>query len=282
MKARGLLLAFCAVSAAVRAEEPDWFDAFRGRAFLQGDSSFVAREKSAPPDAPPLFRARWVVLRYAAFTEKERRFWPSRNILLVTMPSGAQYVLESSHGWVDETHLEEETPWKRVASNRTAFEVWSPGYDLNSEFYRLHADPPSADAADVAPCDGIRNRVRAPGGTLEYFIDDFGSRTVRASLAEIAAGTFNEDERRDLAALLKMSVESDRALGTEFPNYHLRDPLLAVNVAFLDQLPKPANRTVVFEPDPAVQADLATWRGLAHLPLDLPPFPALPAQGGIK
>src|SRR5450631_2991744 len=123
MKARGLLLVFCAISAALRADEPDWFDAFRGRAFLQGDANLIAREKTAPPDAPPLFRARWVVLRYAGFTEKERRWWPSRNMLLVTMPSGARYVLESSSGYADESHLEEGGPWQRAASNRTAFEV---------------------------------------------------------------------------------------------------------------------------------------------------------------
>jgi hypothetical protein len=271
VKARGLLLVFCAVSAAMRAEEPDWFDAFRGKAYLQGDASFVAHEKSAPPDAAPLFRARWVVLRYAAFTEEWRRFWPSRNLLLVTMPSRVQYVLESSSGHVDERHLEEERPWQRVASARTAFEVWGSG-----------GDPLPADAADAAPCDGMRHRVRAPGGTLEFFIEDFGSRTVRASLAEIAAGTFDEVERRDLGPLLRMSVESNRSLGAEFPIYHLRDPLLALNVAFLDQLPPPDKRTVVFAPDPAAPADLSSWRALARLPLDLPPFPSLPPEGGVR
>jgi hypothetical protein len=271
MKARTAVLALCTASAALPAEEPVWFDAFRGRAFLQGDASFVAREESAPKDAPPLFRARWIVLRYAGFTEKERRFWPSRNILLVTMPSGAQYVLESSLGFVDESHLEEEHPWQRVASNRTAFEVWAPGYD-----------PPSADAADAAPCDGMRERVRAPGGTLEFFIEDLGSRTVRVSLAEIAAGTFDEDERRDLGALLRMSVGSNRSLGTEPTIYHLRDPLLAVNVAFRDQLQPPDKRTVAFAPDPVAPTDLSSWRALARLPLDLPPFPPLPPEGEIK
>jgi hypothetical protein len=259
----------------MRAQEPDWFDAFRGRAFLQGDASFVAREKSAPPDSPPLFRARWVVLRYAAFTEEWRRFWPSRNLLLVTMPSGAQYVLESSLGHIDEKHLEEEQPWHRVASKRTAFEVWAlgwtPGYD-----------PSSPGAADAAPCDGMRHRVRAPGGTLEFFIDDFGSRTVRATLAEIAAATFDEDERRDLGTLLRVSVESNQAIGTEMPTYHLRDSLMAVNMAFLGQAPPPDKRTVVFAPDPAAPADIASWRAFAHLPLDLPPFPPLPPERGVK
>ncbi|MCM3877976.1 MAG: hypothetical protein NEA02_16365 [Thermoanaerobaculia bacterium] len=271
MKARGLLLAFCAVSAAIRAEEPDWFDAFRGRAFLQGDVSFVAREKTAPRDAPPVLRARWVVLRYAGFTEKERRFWPSRNILLVALPSGTRYVLESSFGFVDEGHLEEERPWQRVASARTAFEVWMSG-----------ADPPSTNAADAQPCDGMRERVRAPGGTLEFFVDDLGSRTVRASLAEIAAGTFDEDERRDLGALLKVSVDSNHTMGTEMPTYHLRDPLFAVNVALRDQVLPPDRRTVVLAPDPAAPVDLSSWRALAHLPLDLPPFPPLPAEGGFR
>lgn len=278
MKVRAAVLLLCAVSAALRAEEPDWFDSFKGRAFLQGDASFVAREKAAPPDAPPLFRARWVILRYAAFTEEWRRFWPSRNLLLVTMPSGAQYVLESSLGHIDEKHLEEEQPWYRVASKRTAFEVWAlgwtPGYD-----------PSSPDAASTPPCDGMRNRVRAPGGTLEYFVDDFGSRTVRASLAEIAAGTFDEDERRDLAVLLKMSVESDRSLG-DFLAFHLRDSLQAGYIAFLDQLQPRDKRTVVFEPDPADPADLSSWRALVHLPFNLAPFPAPPPfpppKGGVN
>jgi hypothetical protein len=271
MKARGFLLAFCAVSAAARAEEPDWFDAFRGRAFLQGDASFVAREKAAPPDALPLFRARWVVLRYAGFTEKERRWWPSRNMLLVTMPSGARYVLESSSGYMDENHLEEGGPWQRAASNRAAFEVWHSG-----------GGPIPTDGPDAAPCDGLHTRVRAPGGTLGFFIEDFGSRTVRASLAEIAAGTFDEDERRDIGTLLRVSVETNQAIGTEMPTYHLRDSLIAVNMAFLDQLKPPGTRTVVFAPDPTAPADLAAWRAFAHLPLDLPPFPPLPWEGVVK
>jgi hypothetical protein len=271
VKARGLLLALCAVPAVLRGQEPDWFDAFRGRAFLQGDASLVARERKAPQDAAPLFRARWVVLRYAGFTEKERRFWPSRNILLVTMPSGARYVLESSFGFVDETHLEEERPWQRVASARTAFEVWSSG-----------GDPLSPEAGAAAPCDGSHSRVRAPGGTLEYFVEDFGSRTVRATLAEITAATFDEDERRDLGTILKVSVESDRTIGSEMPTYHLRDPLLAIQIPFLGQVPPPDKRTVVYATDLAAPADLSAWRALAHLPLDLPPFPPLPVEGGLK
>lgn len=276
MKAWRLLVAFCAVSAAMRAEEPDWFDAFRGRAFLQGDASFVAREKSAPPDAPPLFQARWVVLRYAEFGESERRWWPHRNILLVTMPSGARYVLESSLGFMDESHLEEERPWQRVASNRTAFEVWSSG-----------GEPPSPDAAEGGPCDGSHSRVRAPGGTLDFFVDDFGSRTVRVSLAEIAALTFDEDERRDLAALLKVSVESNLSVGTSFRGtslsiYHLRDPLLAVNVALRDQLEPPDKRTVVLVPDSSAPTDFSSWRAFARLPLDLPPFPPLSPEAPVR
>ncbi len=152
---------------------PDWFDAFRGKAYLQGDASFVAREKSAAPDSPPLFRARWVVLRYAGFTEREREFWPYRNLLLVTMPSGARYVLESSFGFVDESHLDEERPWQRVASERAAFEVWASGT----------AGEATADPA--GPCDGMRYQVRAPGGTLPFFMEDLGSRTMRTNLTEI-------------------------------------------------------------------------------------------------
>jgi hypothetical protein len=238
---------------------------------LQGDASFIAREASARPDAQPLFRARWVVLRYAGFTEKDRRFWPSRNVLLVAMPSGARYVLESSLGFVDERHLEEERPWQRVASDRTAFEVWSSG-----------GVPSSPDADGGGPCDGSRSRVRAAGGTFDFFVDDFGSRTVRASLVEIGAATFDEDERRDLAALLKVSLDGERAIGTEMPVYHLHDPLLAVNMALGDRTLSRQKRTVVLVPDPAAPADLSSWRALAHLPLDLPPFPPLPPESLVR
>ena len=271
MRARGLLLALCLVPAALRGEEPDWFDAFRGKAYLQGDSSFVAREKSAPPESTPLFRARWVVLRYAAFTESARRFWPSRNLLLIAMHSGARYVLESSFGILDEKHLEEERPWQRIASERTAFEVWNSG-----------TDPKPGDAASGAPCDGTLERVRAPGGRLDFFLDDFSSRTVRASLAEITAGTFDVDERRDLGTLLRVAVDSNRALGLEFPTYSLRDSLLAVSVAFRDKVIPPNQRDVVLASDPAPPGDLFPWRGLAHLPLDLPPFPDLPPENSIR
>jgi hypothetical protein len=128
----------------------------------------------------------------------------------------------------------------------------------------------------------MREHVRAPGGTLEFFLDDLGSRTVRVSLAEVAAGTFDEGERRDLAALLKVSVDSNRSLGTGLVMYHLRDPLLAINVAFRDQLPPRDNRTVSLAPDPEAPVDLSSWRALAHLPLELPPFPPLPVEGGIE
>lgn len=275
MKARGLLLALLTVSAAIRAEgeSPDWFDAFRGRAFLQGDASFVAREKSAPPDSPPLFRARWVVLRYSGFTESERRWWPYRNLLLVSMPSGARYVLESSMGFVDESRLDEERPWERVASEKAAFEVWTSG---------TAGEPPASAALDAGPCEGMRQNVRAQGGALAFLLDDLGTYTVRTTLREITAGTFDETERKDLGLLLRTSVDSNRSLSTEIPIFHLRDPLLAVNVAFRDQATPPESRTLAFAPDPSPAGDLASWRGLAHLPLDLPPFPALVPENPIQ
>ena len=178
-------------------------------------TGFVVREKTAPADAPPLFRARWVVLRYAGLSERERRWWPYRNILLVAMPSGARYVVESSLGFRDESHLEEERPWERVASARAAFEIWTSGSGAvaagNRAFFRAVRGPAPAV-------------LRAPGGGLSFFLEDLGSRTVRASLEEIGSATFDEDERRDLALLLRTSVESNVTLSTELPVLNLRDP----------------------------------------------------------
>ncbi len=246
---------------------PDWFDAFRGRAFLQGDTSWVAREKSAVPDSPPLFRARWVVLRFGGFTEKERAYWPYRNLLLVTMPSGARYVLESSFGFVDESHLDEERPFHRVASEGSAFEIWMSG-----------TRDDKGTALDPAPCDGNRETVRAPGGSFTFFVDDMGSPTVRTTLAEIGAATFSEKERSDLAVLLKTSLESNRTIQAEGAQMNLRDPFIAANLALRDRALRPSDRTIVLAPDPQPPGDLATWRAIAHLPLELPPFPALPPE----
>ncbi len=275
MKARGFLLALWTAWAAMRAEgqSPDWFDAFRGKAYLQGDASFVAREKGAAPDSSPLFLARWVVLRYAGFTESERRFWPYRNLLLVSMPSGARYVLESGFGFVDEKHLDEERPFQRVASERAAFEIWSSG---------TAGEAPVNDVTEEGPCEGMRQRVRAPGGTLAYFIDDLGSPTVKAILGEISAATFREDERQDLGLLLRVSVENNAALSAELPFFYIRESLLAVNVALRDRALSPEQRTVLLVPDPAPPGDLASWRALAHLPLDLPPFPAIVPENPIR
>jgi hypothetical protein len=271
MRARGLLLALSLASAAMRAEEPDWFDAFRGKAYLQGDASYVAREKSAAPDAPPLFRARWVVLRYEGFTEKEREFWPYRNLLLVSMPGGAKYVVESAFGFVDEKHLDEDRPFHRVASAHTAFEMWSAG----------GIEAPEFTAAEV-PCGGSRQKIRAPGGSLDFILTDLSSRTVRTSLAEITAGTFDANERRDLAILLKVAPDGAPSLPKDTVGLNARNALFSVTVAFRDDVLPVAQRTLVLSPDPTPPGDLAAWRGLAHLPLDLPPFPAIVSENPIR
>lgn len=272
MKARGILLALWAVSAAMPAEgeSPDWFDAFRGKAYLQGDASYVAREKSAAPDSPPLFRARWVVVRYEGFSEKEREVWPYRNLLLVTMPGGAKYVLESAFGFVDEKHLEEDRPFHRVASAHAAFEMWAAGG---------FEDP--AVAADD-PCGGSRQKVRAPGGSLDFALTDLSSRTVRTSLSEITAATFDANERRDLVALLRVAPEGAPSFPNDTVGLNARNALFSATVAFRSDVPPVAQRTVVLVRDPAPAGDLASWRALAHLPLDLPPFPALPPEKPIQ
>jgi hypothetical protein len=271
VKARGTLLALWTAAAAMRAEgqSPDWFDAFRGKAFLQGDASFVAREKTAAPDSPPLFRVRWVVLRYGGFAENERRWWPYRNLLLVTMPSGARYVLESSIGFIDESHLDEERPWQRVTSGRASFEIWSTA-----------GEPHLDEDEDAAPCEEHHQRMRAPGGTLEFFIQDIGSQTVKMTLGEIT--TFDETERQDIAVLLRTSLDRNLSLSATLPNFHIRDPLLALIVAFRNDVLPRERRTVVLAPDPGSPGDLAPWRGLAHLPLDLPPFPAVVPENPIR
>jgi hypothetical protein len=72
--------------------------------------------------------------------------------------------------------------------------------------------------------------------------------------------TFVEEESRDLAFLLRASVEGNRPLSTDLPVFHLRDPLLAVSVAFRDLVPAPDKRTVVFAPEASAKFDGAPRR----------------------
>jgi hypothetical protein len=186
------------------------------------------------------------------------------------MPSGSRYVLESSFGFVDENHLDEERPSRRVASARAAFEVWASGGVVGPE------------ASTDDPCDGMRQKIRAPGGSLDFILNDLSSRTVRATLANITGVTFDADERRELATLLLVSPGSNPAVPQNVVGLDVRSALFAAMVAFRDEVPPPPNRTVFLAPDPAPPGDLASWRGLAHLPLDLPPFPALPPENPIR
>jgi hypothetical protein len=176
-------------------------------------------------------------------------------------------------GFLAESRLDEERPWERVASERAAFEVWTSG---------TAGEVPASAALDAGPCEGMRQRVRAQGGTLTFLLDDLGTQTVRTTLGEITAGTFDEIERKDLGLLLRTSVDSNRSLSTEIPIFHLRDPLLAVSVAFRDQATPPESRTLAFAPDGPSTGNLAPWRALAHLPLDLPPFPAIVPENPIR
>ena len=85
-------------------------------------------------------------------------------------------------------------------------------------------------------------------------------------------------ERRDLAGMLKVSPDGSPSFPKDVIGLNARNALFAVVVAFRSDVPPTSQRTLVLAPDAAPAGDLAAWRGLAHLPLDLPPFPALPEK----
>ncbi len=272
MKARGILLALCAASAVMRADgSPDWFDAFRGGPSCRATRASSRARSRRRPTSPPLFRARWVVLRYAGSARASGVGGRTGTSFSSRCPPERD--TSSSRRWVS---------WTKTTSTRTAHRGVSPRRRSPSRSgwrARWKRTPRTS-----RPATGCASASGRQAGRLDFFIEDLGSRTVRVSLAEIAAGTFDEDERRDLAALLKVSVESNPSLGTSFRGtslsiYHLRDPLFAVNVALRDQLPPPDKRTIVFVPDSSAPADLSSWRALAHLPLGSPALPAAAAGG---
>ena len=131
-------------------------------------------------------------------------------------------------------------------------------------------------------CEGLWNKVRAAGGGLEFSLPDLSTQTVRATLAEITAATFDVDERSDLKTLLKVSPDANPSLPNRVIGLNTRNALFAVMVAFRGEIPPIQQRTVILAPDPAPPGDLSSWRALAHLPLDFPPFPALPPEKPIQ
>ena len=157
MRTWGAVLLLCAASPALRTEGADWFDAFRGRAFLQGDASFIAREASAPPDSPPLFRARWVVLRVRG-VHRDGRGVSGRTATSSSSrcASGARFVLESSLGFVDESHLEEEHDLcaRRIDSDCLRGLV----VGIETHFPRTRPTPRSATGVTIA-CGHRAGRV---------------------------------------------------------------------------------------------------------------------------
>lgn len=271
MRAAELLLACCAISVTLRAADPqDYFENLRDKAFVEFDQPYLARNKDVPPDAPPLFRARHLILRLKSYGEEERRWWPQRDLLLVEMPSGRRWVIESTSPKFDFNHLDEETPSRRVSTDGGVVESF---YAPDVESLRREG------SADDDPCSGPRFRVR--GGGHEIFgisIDDWRSRTVSVAIAEIRQATFSVEEVEELARLLPM--ELPRIGGDLNSGLGLR---LAWTLLFTDRpMQSPEQRNILLVPDAASAGDLAPWRTLTYLPQDLPPFPPLPAEGGIK
>ena len=129
MKALGPLLAFCAISAAMRAEEPpDYFANLRGRTFVEVDHSYLVKEKPALPESPALFRIRHLFLRVRAGTgDAERRWWPMRSLLLIEAASGNRFVAELTADTADPAHRDAAKAWTRLSgsSRGLAVESWS-------------------------------------------------------------------------------------------------------------------------------------------------------------
>jgi hypothetical protein len=283
MRARGMLLAFCAVSAAMRAEEPpDYFANLRDRTFVEVDQSYLVKEKPALPESPALFRIRHLFLRVKAGTgDAERRWWPMRSLFLVEAASGNRFVAELTADIADQEHPDAAKAWTRLSgsSRGLAVESWStPGPN--------ESNSSSQDEPDSVPdgaCGGTRYRFI--GGGLEIggvHLRDGRSRTVSVALAEIRDAVFSADEVRELDRLRSLGIP--RLVGGSGPEPNFQPGArLAWSFLFLEKPPIPQGKEdLVLVPDPGPPGDLAPWRTLTYLPQDLPPFPALPPESPIQ
>ena len=281
MKTRGMLLAFCAISAAMRAEEPpDYFANLREKTFVEVDQPYLVKEKPALQESPALFRIRHLFLRVKQGTgEAERRSWPMRSLFLIEAASGNRFVAEHTADTADPEHPYAAKAWTRLSgsSRGLAFEVfltWDPRKGESSNEYEPGSEPDG-------PCGGTRYRYI--GGGLEIggvYLLDARSRTVSVALAEIRDATFSADEVRELDRLRSLPRLGGDSTALAFPQSAAR---LAWSFLFMEKPPIPTDKQdLVLVPDPAAPGDLAPWRTLTYLPQNLPPFPPLPAEGGIK
>jgi hypothetical protein len=283
MKARAALLAFCAVAAVMRAEEPpDYFANLRDKTFVEVDQSYLVKEKPALPESPVLFRIRHLFLRVKTGTgDAERRWWPMRSLFLIEAASGNRFVAELTADIADQEHRDAAKAWSRLSgsSRGLAVESWStldPNESDSSSKGELGSVP------DVA-CGGTRYRFI--GGGLEIggaYLPDFRSRTVSVALAEIRDAVFSAAEVRELDRLRSLEIPRLGGVSGTAANFQ-SGARLAWNFLFIEKPAIPPDKQdLVLVPDPGQPGDLASWRTLTYLPQDLPPFPPLGPEGGVN
>lgn len=250
-------------ASAVAGEAPDYFQDLRGRTYLEVDRSWAARPAGSP-DAAPAFRIRELVLRLPQPEPELRNWWAYRKVLLVTTASGRRYVAESTNGPLEVRRAGEPRPFTRLAAERpgAVVEVWhrfdTEVADVGIEGDEIRDDDPGR------PCSGSLVLTRGGGLELASHGDDGLTRTVKVRRGEIRDAVFRPEEVEDLDALRRI----DPAKGPDSGGGGLL-ARIAWAVLFLDR-PRPA-ADLVLEPD-APASDLASWRALAGLPRDLPPF----------
>ena len=283
MKARGAILAICAISAAMRAgEPPDYFANLRDRTFVEVDQSYLVKGKPVLPESPVLFRIRHLFLRVKMGTgDAERQWWPMRSLFLIEAASGNRFVAEITADIGDHDHPDAAKAWTRLSgsSRGLAVESWST-WDPHE------SDSSSKDERASVPdeaCGGTRYRFI--GGGLEIggaYLPDFHSRTVSIALAEIRDAVFSADEVRELDRL--RSLELSRLGGGSGTTATFSSGVrLAWSFLFMEKPNVPlGKRDLVLVPDATPPGDLASWRTLTYLPQDLPPFPPLPPETPVR
>ncbi len=283
MKGRKVLLAFCAISAAMRAEEPhDYFANLKDRTFVEVDRSYVVKEKPVRPGSPALFRVRHLLLRVKAWTgDAERRWWPTRSLFLIEADSGNRFVAEITSDVADLEHLDAPRAWTRLssASRGLAFESWAT------------VDPRESDASNAnepgtlpeQACAGTRYRFIGGGQEISRVrLQDIRSRTVSVALAEIRDAVFSRDEVRELDRLRSLDIPSLGGGSGPAPGFS-SGIRIAWSYLFMERSNVPPDRRdLALVPEDAPPGDLAPWRTLTYLPQDLPPFPALPPESPMQ
>jgi len=248
-------------------DRPDYFEPLRAPAYLQHDTTYVAREKGARPDAPPAFKARHLTIRLRNGADEDAEWWPKRNLLLVEMADGARFALESTFA-PEPRRTGDPRPFSRVSfAEGGTVETWMiQDPDPEQALGRRGNEPPRWDN----PCGGGWMVLHGGGLTARLELPSTFTRTMRAAVGDLRDAALRPDDVARLETVFRIEIPRNAASNDPYA------PRTAAGLLLVDRPRRNEGARYVLTPSPEPPGDLAPWRALTEIPTSLPPYVFIP------